>query len=68
MFFLLKNIEQKTYNTTNKCFAYSFQHRDNVLLLGDSLGDPRMAEGVEHMATVLKIGFLNEKVSTFIAN
>ena len=27
-----------------------------------------MAEGVEHMATVLKIGFLNEKVSTFIAN
>ena len=25
-----------------------------------------MAEGIEHMATVLKIGFLNEKVRTFI--
>ena len=30
--------------------------------MGDSLGDPKMAEGVEHMATVVKIGFLNEKV------
>ncbi len=32
-------------------------------MLGDSMGDPRMSEGVDHMATVLKVGFLNDKVT-----
>lgn len=34
------------------------RRRKNVLLLGDSEGDPRMTDGMNH-DTILKIGFLN---------
>lgn len=36
--------------------------RSNVILVGDSIGDAGMADGVCH-DTVLKIGFLNSNVS-----
>merc|ERR1719219_2590894 len=35
------------------------QGRSNVILVGDSIGDLRMADGIDNPETVLKIGFLN---------
>lgn len=40
--------------------------RSNVLLLGDSLGDLNMADGVTDMQNILKIGYLNDKVKTTV--
>lgn len=43
-------------------YFYNIRHRENLLLMGDSLGDLRMAEGADHVECILKIGFLNFKV------
>lgn len=37
--------------------------RDNVILLGDSIGDAGMADGMPHCNAVLKIGFLYDHVN-----
>ncbi|XP_068615756.1 cytosolic 5'-nucleotidase 3-like isoform X2 [Brachionichthys hirsutus] len=34
----------------------------NVILMGDSLGDLSMADGVPNVENILKVGFLNDKV------
>ena len=40
------------------------QHRANVLLLGDSQGDPSMTDGINgtNSHSIIKIGFLNHHV------
>ncbi|XP_047989924.1 7-methylguanosine phosphate-specific 5'-nucleotidase [Leguminivora glycinivorella] len=34
------------------------KERDNVVLMGDNIGDAGMAEGMDHCDTVIKVGFL----------
>lgn len=43
----------------------ALQGRPNVLLLGDSLGDLTMADGVSEHQNILTIGFLNDQVRQF---
>ncbi|KAK4887340.1 hypothetical protein RN001_003611 [Aquatica leii] len=38
------------------------RNRGNVILMGDSLGDAGMADGVAHARSILKIGFLYDHV------
>ncbi len=36
--------------------------RSNMILLGDTLGDPKMADNMNDVTNILKIGFLNNQV------
>lgn len=40
----------------------TIKDRDNIIVMGDSLGDAQMADGISHSNHVLKIGFLYEHV------
>ncbi|CAG9762869.1 unnamed protein product [Ceutorhynchus assimilis] len=46
----------------NTDFYQELAKRDNAIILGDSLGDANMAQGMEHCRNVLKIGFLYEHI------
>jgi len=41
-------------------------HRDSIILMGDSLGDLRMAHGAAECHNILTFGFLNDKVAAFL--
>lgn len=56
-----------TYNKNNSVLENTeyFQQlctRTNILLLGDSMGDLTMADGVANADSILRVGFLNDKV------
>ncbi|XP_037664830.1 7-methylguanosine phosphate-specific 5'-nucleotidase [Choloepus didactylus] len=56
-----------TYNKNgsvceNSNYFQKLQGKTNVILLGDSMGDLTMADGVPGVENILKIGFLNDKV------
>ncbi|XP_054986438.1 7-methylguanosine phosphate-specific 5'-nucleotidase [Sorex araneus] len=57
-----------TYNKNssvceNSGYFQQLHGRTNVLLLGDSMGDLTMADGVPGVQNILRVGFLNDKVA-----
>ncbi|NWS35924.1 5NT3B nucleotidase, partial [Polioptila caerulea] len=56
-----------TYNKNNTVlqgtgYFQQLSTRTSIILLGDSMGDLTMADGVPSVENILKIGFLNDKV------
>ncbi|NWS13230.1 5NT3B nucleotidase, partial [Pachyramphus minor] len=56
-----------TYNKNNTVlqgteYFQQLSTRTNIILLGDSMGDLTMADGIPSVENILKIGFLNDKV------
>ncbi|NXC41422.1 5NT3B nucleotidase, partial [Penelope pileata] len=56
-----------TYNKNNSvlqgtAYFQQLSARTSIILLGDSMGDLTMADGVPSVENILKIGFLNDKV------
>ncbi|KAF6197408.1 hypothetical protein GE061_020231 [Apolygus lucorum] len=50
----------------NSDYFKELSHRPNVILLGDSIGDANMDEGVQDVGEVLKIGFLSMHIDDFL--
>ncbi|XP_047545940.1 7-methylguanosine phosphate-specific 5'-nucleotidase [Vanessa atalanta] len=44
------------------------KERNNVLLMGDNIGDAGMAEGMEHCDVIIKIGFLGRNTDANLQN
>ncbi|XP_050362676.1 7-methylguanosine phosphate-specific 5'-nucleotidase-like [Nymphalis io] len=44
------------------------KERNNVLLMGDNIGDASMAEGMEHCDVIIKIGFLGRNTDANLQN
>ena len=59
---LIHTFNKNENSIHNSDYFEKLVHRDNVILMGDTIGDLRMAEGCDKNANVLKIGFLNDKV------
>jgi len=53
----VNEITKKDLENNNKCV---FAGRSNFIVMGDSLGDARMAMEIENIENVVKIGFLND--------
>ena len=61
----LIHVFNKTSKTLRQCrpeYLEKLRDRKHVILMGDSLGDIAMADGIEDLQSVLKIGFLNTNV------
>lgn len=57
-----------TYNKNTSAVSFDTAYREtvanrgNVILMGDSMGDVNMDAGVPNVQTILRIGFLNDKI------
>ncbi|MFH1972520.1 MAG: hypothetical protein ABIJ18_03530 [archaeon] len=58
---IIHMFSKKEYKIEGHDYEKEIKDRKNVILLGDSIGDAGMADGMKH-DLVLKIGFLNEDV------
>lgn len=47
----------------NTEYFKQLKDNSNIILLGDSQGDLTMADGVANVENILKVGYLNDKVS-----
>lgn len=59
---LIHVLNKNEFAIKNSEFYDLVKNRSNVILLGDSLGDAKMADGMDHAKHILKIGFIYEKV------
>lgn len=50
------------YAIKDSDFYDNIVERENVILMGDSLGDAHMTQGMDHLKNILKIGFLYDHV------
>ncbi|XP_035216810.1 cytosolic 5'-nucleotidase 3-like isoform X2 [Stegodyphus dumicola] len=50
----------------NSDYFNHLKSRDNIILLGDSLGDLDMTEGVNDINSILRIGFLNHRIEEYL--
>lgn len=57
---------KNTHALSNASYFDSLRHRHNVILLGDSLGDLDIIEGLSTEDRTLKIGYLNHHVSVHL--
>lgn len=64
---VLIHVYNKNECALAKDYLKVLQKRQNVLLMGDTIGDASMVEGIEDTKAVLKIGFLYEHVSISIS-
>ena len=64
---LIHTFNKSESAAANAAYFNGLGARRNVMLMGDSIGDLRMADGIADMAVCLKVGFLNAGVSAFEA-
>ncbi|MDD5192709.1 MAG: hypothetical protein PHX96_06240 [Candidatus Nanoarchaeia archaeon] len=57
---IITSMNKDETSVKNSSFYDLIKNRKNVLLLGDSLGDPGMVNGFDYK-NLIKVGFLNEK-------
>lgn len=50
----------------NSSYFDDIAERHNVILMGDSMGDLHMADGIKNINTCLKIGYLNHRVDEWL--
>ncbi|KAL6474810.1 hypothetical protein MHYP_G00158500 [Metynnis hypsauchen] len=63
---VLCSFKEQLIHTFNKILdpdqCEQLQDRPNILLLGDSMGDLKMADKIRNIQNILRIGYLNDKV------